>query len=101
MKEEWLNLDFSTLGDPSWPLKEGIFSPENHKERAQEVLGDLKNRIKVLVQAPSNERKDVVVVTHGGFMRDLTDNTRFSLGLASSKACTIIENEEGHLMLKV
>lgn len=92
LKKKWPNLDFSTLGDP-WPLKEDIFSPGSHKTRAQEVLGDLKIRL-------NNVRKDVVVVTHGGFMQDLTDNTGFSLELATSKACTIITKSNGELKLE-
>ncbi|KFY88508.1 hypothetical protein V500_06308 [Pseudogymnoascus sp. VKM F-4518 (FW-2643)] len=91
LEEEWPKLDFSTLRDP-WPLKKGIFSPNKHEERAQEVLGGLNIRL-------SNVRKDVVVVTHGGFMQDLTDDPHFSLELATMKACTIITKNNGELKL--
>lgn len=91
LEKEWPDLDFNTLGD-LWPLKKDIFSPNKHKERAQEVLGGLKIRLR-------NVRNDVVVVTHGGFMQDLTDNPRFSLELAGTKVCTIITND-GKLKLE-
>lgn len=92
LEKEWPKLDFSTLGAP-WPLKKDIFSPNKHKERAQKVLDGLKIRL-------SSVRKDVVVVTHGGFMQDLTDDTGFILELASTKACTIKVKQGGQLYLE-
>jgi broad specificity phosphatase PhoE len=70
LKSQWPNLDYPLLKSP-WPSKTGPFDPREVKTRAQYARNDLWARTNVLDGAPL--RKDIVVITHGGFIQDLAE----------------------------
>jgi hypothetical protein len=85
------NLDFSTLPS-SWPSKEGLYSADDDavNARARKVRGDLRKRIAVL----KDSTRDIVVVTHGVFMKFLSGEPAINLPKAGWKTFTI--EEDGH-----
>jgi broad specificity phosphatase PhoE len=86
LRDEWPNLDFSLLISP-WPRKTGLFDPARVNERAASVRSDLWDRINTL--ATESMRKDIVVVTHGGFMQELTKDSHLELGNGEYKTVGI------------
>jgi len=67
---EFPKLDLSLLTSP-WPAKSGQFDPARVKQRATDVRSDLWDRIVSL--ETQSMRKDIVVVSHGGFLPELTN----------------------------
>jgi broad specificity phosphatase PhoE len=86
-------LDFSTLHS-GWPLKEGAYSPDDNavNDRARKTRGHVRERI---VALKDSKRRDVVVVTHGVFMKYLVGDPGIDLPKAGWKSYTIDQGEEG------
>ncbi|CZR65942.1 uncharacterized protein PAC_15842 [Phialocephala subalpina] len=86
------SLDFSTL-QPGWLSKEGFYSADDSavSRRAGKVRGQLRERI---VALKDSERRDVVVVTHGVFMKYLSGDPEIDLPKAGWESYTIKEDEE-------
>jgi broad specificity phosphatase PhoE len=87
------SLDFSTLYS-GWPSKEGFYSADHNavNDRARKVRGDLRERI---VESKDIERRDIVVITHGVFMKYLSGDPAIDLPKAGWKSYTIEEDGEG------
>lgn len=90
-------LDFSTL-QSGWLLKEGFYSSDDNAvgHRAGKVRRQLSERIRAL---KDDERTDVVVVTHGVFMKHLSGDHEIDLAKAAWKSYTIKEDNEGGTVL--
>lgn len=80
LREEWPNLDLSLLISP-WPRKTGLFDPMAADERATSVRQDLWQTINELATQPT--KKNIVVVTHDGFLRELAEMPQ--LGIENGK----------------
>jgi broad specificity phosphatase PhoE len=86
-------LEFSTL-QSGWPSEEGFYSADDSavSDRARKVRGDLRSRI---VASRESERRDIVVVTHGIFMKYLSGDPAIDLPKAGWKSYTIEDDGEG------
>lgn len=86
-------LDFSTLHS-GWPSKVGFYSADHNavNDRARKVRGDLRERI---VALKDSERRDIVVVTHGVFMKYLSGDPAIDLPKAGWKSYAMKEDGEG------
>ena len=69
-------LDFSTLPE-NWPLKDGPYTPDDEALRAR--AGKLRQRLRELVESLNDTKKTIVVVTHGVFMKFLTQDENIDL----------------------
>lgn len=85
LRTEWPNLDTAMLVAP-WPAKTGVFDPSDIvvRQRAADVRQELWRRLNELASQPV--RRDIVVVSHGGFIQELTgdgnliiDNGKFKV----------------------
>lgn len=90
-------LDFSNL-PADWPLKEGPYSIDEKEidARASRFRHRLKEQIDNM---DDEERRDVVIVTHAGFMRDLLGDQDIELPRAEWKSFGIHETEDGDVVL--
>jgi len=91
------SLDVSILPE-GWTGKKGFYAAgdEAVEERAAKVRSELRKRIEVLKQG---ERKDVVVITHGVFMKFLSGDKEIDLPKAGWKSFTVEEGEGGGAVL--
>jgi broad specificity phosphatase PhoE len=97
LEKSFPRLSFEGLGQ-SWPSKEGPYSAEDEavEERARRVrtgLGDLVEQLK------DEEKKDVVIVTHGVFMKFLSGEPDIDLPKAGWKSYTLEKNSGDVLCL--
>jgi hypothetical protein len=85
LSAEFPNLDFSTLS-PGRNVKEGKYNVEESvvRARAAKVREYLYKRLKQLSEE-EGERKDIVVVTHGVFMKHLSGDPTIDLPKAGWK----------------
>jgi broad specificity phosphatase PhoE len=92
------NLDFSNL-HAEWQLKEGLFSADQKAvdDRAKRVRHHLVEQIAAL---KDSERTDIVIVTHGVFMKHLSGDFEIDLPKAGWKSYAIEEDEVGIVVLK-
>ena len=92
------SLDFSSLR-VGWQLKEGFYSADEDavKRRAKEVRHRLREQVNA---SNDSRRKDIVVVTHGVFMKYLAEDPDIDLPKAGWKTYTIQENADGSVGLK-
>lgn len=96
LEEIFPGVDFSTLPD-DWPLKTGPFVPgdEALRDRARK----LRRRLRELVASLEEPRKNLVVVTHGVFMKFLTDDETIDLPKAGWSTYHVRQDGEGHAVL--
>lgn len=95
LKKLWPNLNFNPLRNPSWPHKTDLFSPTSARSRAMAFLKVLETQSN---QLSVGGKKDIVVVSHGGFIQALTDpTTDFELVEARTYEISTIN---GHLKLE-
>lgn len=87
LTRDFPHLDFSGLSE-GWQVKEGLYSAADAavEERAKRVRQHLKELSKELADS---EKRDVVVVTHGGFMKVLSGEPDIDLPKAGWKSYTI------------
>ena len=92
---EFPNLDFSTLL-PNWNLKEGRYEAENSavQSRAAAVRKFLYHKLDERESA-DDRRKDIVVVTHGVFMKHLSGDTTIDLPKAGWKSFRLVKSAGG------
>lgn len=85
-------LDFEGLGE-AWPSKEGIFSADDEAvhERARRARRGL---VELSEQLSNREKRDVVIVTHGVFMKFLTEEPEIDLPKAGWKSYTVQRDKE-------
>lgn len=96
LEEAFPRLNFQGLKQ-GWHAKEGIYSEidEAVKERARRVrakLADLSSQLE-------GEQKDILVVTHGIFMKFLTEDWQIDLPKAGWKEFTVKKDSEGGFIL--
>jgi broad specificity phosphatase PhoE len=90
-------LDVSMLPE-GWTSKKGTYAADDEavEERAAKVRGELRKRFEALKQG---ERQDVVVITHGVFMKFLSVDKEIDLPKAGWKSFTIEEGEGGDAVI--
>jgi broad specificity phosphatase PhoE len=92
-------IDFSHLAE-DWHTKEGLYSPDDDavKERAKRV----RSRVAEVVDNLNDmERRQVVIVTHGVFMKYLVEDPEIDLPKAGWKSYTVGKNSSGIILLPV
>ncbi|KAF3933434.1 hypothetical protein ABW19_dt0210305 [Dactylella cylindrospora] len=97
LKREFPRLDHSSLSD-GWQIKEGIYSTadevvEQRANRVREHLRDLSESL------AGDARKDIVIVTHGVFMKFLSGEPDIDLPKAGWKSYRIGSDSEGKVIL--
>ncbi|KAE9374105.1 phosphoglycerate mutase-like protein [Stipitochalara longipes BDJ] len=97
LEQEFPRLEFASL-EEGWTSKEGVYGAgdEAVEKRAERARKGLRDRGKLLV---GNERRDVVVVTHGVFMKFLSGDGQIDLPKAGWKSFSIEEDEKGDVVL--
>jgi broad specificity phosphatase PhoE len=97
LKQEFLNLDLENLGE-SWQVKSGQYAADDDSVTLR--AGRMRKKLEQLSLAlQGNERKDVVVVTHGVFMKFLSGEEDIDLPKAGWKSYTIGNDEEDRTAL--
>ncbi|KAK9371412.1 histidine phosphatase superfamily [Lipomyces kononenkoae] len=94
LKSLFSNLDFSGL-PAGWQRKEELYSPDAVDERANRVRRYLAERM----EQNNSEREDIVVVTHGAFMKHLSGDPDVDLPKAGWRSYTIERGEDGNFVL--
>ncbi|KAK0638461.1 histidine phosphatase superfamily [Cercophora newfieldiana] len=99
LQAKFPGVDFAGLGD-GWYSKEGrnAADDESVRARARAVRGRLARVVKEL---EGSERKDVVVVTHGVFMKFLTGDESIDLPKAGWRAYTLEGGDGEEILLEV
>ncbi|KAH8600653.1 histidine phosphatase superfamily [Bisporella sp. PMI_857] len=97
LEKAFPGLNFHGLGEV-WPAKEGIFSADDEAvhERARRVRRSL---LDLNEQLNDKEKRDVVIVTHGVFMKFLTEEPEIDLPKAGWKSYTVRNDKVHGLML--
>ncbi|KAJ8098070.1 hypothetical protein POJ06DRAFT_201112 [Lipomyces tetrasporus] len=90
------NLDFSGMAT-GWQAKEGLYAPHALRERVKNVRRHLAERAAAL---ENHERRDIVVVTHGGVMSHLSGDAGIkNLPRVGWRTYTIEHGEDGSVVL--
>ncbi|KIW11114.1 hypothetical protein PV08_10414 [Exophiala spinifera] len=89
-------LDFSTLPE-SWPRKDGPYTPDDEALRAR--AGNLRQRLRELDESLNDPNKAIVVVTHGVFMKFLTQDETIDLPKAGWSVYYARQDAEGGSVL--
>jgi broad specificity phosphatase PhoE len=93
LEKTFPHLDFSDLPE-NWPLKEGPYAPDDDALRAR--ASKLRQRLRKLVESVEDTRKkDIVVVTHGVFMKFLTQDESIDLPKAGWSTYHAHQDAEG------
>ena len=90
-------LDLSLLRE-DWTSNEGYYSAGENAvgHRAAMVRAELRERVRAL---KDSEKKDIVVVTHGAFVKQLTGDPNIDLPKAAWKSFTVKGDENGDSVL--
>jgi broad specificity phosphatase PhoE len=95
-------LDFSVLSD-AWFAKEGIYAADDAAvaARAKRFRERLREKVENLQRSEDfvEGRKNIVVVTHGVFMKFLSEDMTIDLPKAGWKAFTIANGANGEAVL--
>jgi broad specificity phosphatase PhoE len=97
LERDFPRLDTALLGD-GWQIKEGLYSPDDAavEERAKRA----RQRLKGLSEAVRlSQKNDIVVVTHGIFMKFLSGEPDIDLPKAGWKTYTTDLNATGRSIL--
>lgn len=97
--EDVFRIDFSDLAE-DWHTKEGLYSPDDAavKERAKRV----RSRVaEVVDNLKDKEERQVVIVTHGVFMKFLVEDPEIDLPKAGWKSYTVGKNNSGDILLPI
>ncbi|KAH7021400.1 phosphoglycerate mutase family protein [Microdochium trichocladiopsis] len=97
LEQAFRGLDFSTLNDDNWPTKKGAYAPDDSSvsERAQRFRERLHGVVETLGRNKGDNRqarKNIVVVTHGVFMKFLANDGTIDLPKSGWKAFTLDDN---------
>lgn len=97
LAEAFPKLDFEGLGK-EWPSKDGIFAADDEvvQERAKRVR---KGLVELSEKLNNEEKRDIVIVTHGVFMKFLTEEPEIDLPKAGWKSYTVQKNKEQEAQL--
>lgn len=90
-------LNFEGLGK-GWPSKDGIFAADDEvvHERAKRVRRGL---VELSEQLNNGEKRDIVIVTHGVFMKFLTEEPEIDLPKAGWKSYTVQKDKQQEVKL--
>ena len=97
--EDVFRINFSDLAE-DWHTKEGLYSPDDAavKERAKRV----RSRVaEVVDNLKDKEERQVVIVTHGVFMKFLVEDPEIDLPKAGWKSYTVGKNNSGDILLPI
>ncbi|KAJ5735224.1 Histidine phosphatase superfamily clade-1 [Penicillium malachiteum] len=99
LKAEFPDLPWDTIEvDEVFPAKTGRYAPQ--WEFLQQRGWDLQSRMKEQFrEMEGSQRKDIVVVTHGGFMKFVTGDSRLGVGPAKWASFDVSFDEESRLVL--
>ncbi|KAH7395519.1 histidine phosphatase superfamily [Cadophora sp. MPI-SDFR-AT-0126] len=103
LEREFSELEFGLLED-GWTGKTGFYAvdDESVEERARKVRGELRDYVEDLGRREGQgERRDVVVVTHGVFMKFLVGDQGIDLPKAGWKTFHVEEGETGWVLVPV
>jgi broad specificity phosphatase PhoE len=90
-------VDFGVLGD-NWQAKEGAYSADDAAVEAR--ANKMRRRLAEVAEELKNEqKKDIVVVTHGLFMKFLSGDPTIDLPKATWSSYTIMEDSAGDIIL--
>jgi broad specificity phosphatase PhoE len=97
LKVQFPKLDFSTINE-EWRNKKGFYADDDEavKERAKVARMKLKERAAEFGKKGS-ERTDIVVVTHGVFMKFLTEDKEIDLAKAAWRSYSLVEDMNGNV----
>ncbi|KAH7345904.1 histidine phosphatase superfamily [Pyrenochaeta sp. MPI-SDFR-AT-0127] len=97
LKQEFLNLDLEQFNE-NWQVKSGRYAADDESVTLRAAR--VREKIKQLTLAlRDNERKDIVIVTHGVFMKFLSGDENIDLPKAGWKSYAIKNDEEGAAVL--
>ncbi|PVH93781.1 phosphoglycerate mutase-like protein [Periconia macrospinosa] len=92
LKKEFLNLDLDSLSE-GWQVKEGKYAADDDSVTLR--AGRVRKKLEQLNSAlRGNERRDIVVVTHGVFMKFLSGEPNIDLPKAGWRSYTISNDGE-------
>ncbi|KAJ5709495.1 Histidine phosphatase superfamily clade-1 [Penicillium malachiteum] len=99
LKSEFPDLPWDTMElDEVFPAKTGRYAPE--REFLQQRGWDLQRRMKEqFLEMEGSQRKDIVVVTHGGYIKFVTGNGGLGVGQAKWASFNVTFDEEEKLVL--
>lgn len=102
LEEAFPSLDLGVLGD-GWFAKEGLYAADhdataNRARRVRERLRTIAESIQT-DEAVAGGRKDIVVVTHGVFMKFLTEDNNIDLPKGGWKSFTIGNGDKNEAIL--
>ncbi|KAJ6020705.1 Histidine phosphatase superfamily clade-1 [Penicillium herquei] len=99
LKSEFPDLPWDRLElDEVFPEKTGRYAPQ--WEFLQQRGWDLQSRMKEQFrEMEGSQRKDIVVVTHGGFMKFVTGDPKLGVGPAKWASFLVTFDEESRLVL--
>lgn len=92
LEKEFLNLDLTQL-DENWEAKTGPYAADDDSVRTRAARAREKLK-QIATDLGGNERKDIVVVTHGMFMKYLSGEEDIDLPKAGWKSYTFKNDEE-------
>jgi broad specificity phosphatase PhoE len=100
LEARFLGLDFDVLG-ADWHVKAGAYAADDKavEARAERVRRRLLDLARELDQGDGTQRQDIVVVTHGVFMKFLSDDQLIDLPKAGWEAYTVISGSDGRVIL--
>ncbi|PVH90691.1 phosphoglycerate mutase-like protein [Periconia macrospinosa] len=97
LKKEFLNLDLESLSE-SWQVKAGQYAADDDSVTLR--AGRVRKKLEQLNSAlRGNERRDIVVVTHGVFMKFLSGEWDIDLPKAGWRSYTICNDREDGTIL--
>jgi broad specificity phosphatase PhoE len=97
LEREFLNLDLEKLSE-NWQAKAGQYAEDDDSVTLRATK--MRERFRQLTLAlHGKERRDIVVITHGVFMKFLSGEENIDLPKAGWKSYTIKENKEDGLVI--
>jgi broad specificity phosphatase PhoE len=97
LEREFLNLDLEKLSE-NWQAKAGQYAEDDDSVTLR--AAKMRERFRQLTLAlHGKERRDIVVITHGVFMKFLSGEENIDLPKAGWKSYTIKENKEDGLVI--
>lgn len=100
LQSEYQDLPWDILEmDPIFPKKEGLYASdlEALKQRGWRIQRRLEEKFKELA---NTARPDIVVVTHGGFIRFVTGDDTLEIGPAKAKSFVVTFDQDSRLIIE-
>jgi broad specificity phosphatase PhoE len=90
------SVDFSVL-ENGWQTKEGVYSADEAAVKAR--ANKVRRRLAEVAEELENKQEDIVVVTHGVFMKFLSGDSTIDLPKAGWSSYTLGQNSAGDIIL--